>query len=216
MNDSRQPDRLAYLGKLAGGLAHEIKNPLSTIMVNLDLLKEDLEAQANAVDKTSLRKVDILRQEIERLEDMLDDFLSLAKRLEIQAKEESVDDIIEEVLDFVGPELQKCGIEVRKSSDSDIPSCKVDRNLIKQALLNIIKNAKYAMKDGGELFIKLTKGAGSVRASITDTGSGISASQMERIWDPYFTTKKDGSGQGLPTARRWPVHESGPGIARRR
>lgn len=202
MADESRFDRLAYLGKLAGGLAHEIKNPLSTIMVNLDLLREDLEGRGESTDKMALRKVEILKQETERLEEMLEDFLSLTKGLEIDASPLNIDTVVEEVLDFVGPELQRRGVEVRKFFDADIPPCKADRNLIKQALLNIVINAKDAMKDGGELMVRTSAGPDSVRISITDTGSGIPDSQLQRIWDPYFTTKKEGSGLGLPTAKR--------------
>ncbi len=202
MTNEPKPDRLAYLGKLAGGLIHEINNPLSTIKVHLDLLREDLEDQEGPESKMALRKVETLRQETERLEEILADFRSLAGGLEIDASPQNINEIVEEVLDFVGPELHGRGIEIRKSLATDIPECKVDRNLVKQALLNIVINAKEAMRDGGELMVRTDKGEDSIRISITDTGSGIPPSQLERIWDPYFTTTKGGSGLGLPTAKR--------------
>ncbi len=199
MIDGPRPDRLAYLGKLAGGLIHEINNPLSTIKVHLDLLREDLEGHEN---KTVLRKVETLKQETERLEEILADFRSLAGGLEIDASPQNINEIVEDVLDFVGPELHGQGIELRKSLATDNSECSVDRNLVKQVLLNIVINAKESMRDGGELMVRTDMGKDSIRISITDTGSGIPPSQLERIWDPYFTTKKGGSGLGLPTAKR--------------
>ena len=139
MTNGPGPDRLAYLGKLAGGLAHEIKNPLSTIMVNLDLLKEDLESrEGSSESKMAMRKIEILRKEAERLEEILEEFLSLTRGLEINASPQNINEIVEEVLDFVAPELHGQGIEIRKSLAADIPECGADRNLIKQALHQLI------------------------------------------------------------------------------
>jgi two-component system sensor histidine kinase HydH len=199
MTDSS--DRFAYLGKLAGGLIHEINNPLSTIMVNLDLLKEELESSGEE-NKMALRKVETVRQETERLKEILDDFRSLTKGLELDPAPTSINELVEEILDFVNPELHRQNVTVMRSLAPDVPPCEVDRNLVKQALLNIVINAKDAMKDGGELMVRTSLEDGLVNVSVTDTGPGIPADKVDKIWDAYFSTKKQGSGLGLPTAKR--------------
>ncbi len=195
------PDRFAYLGKVAGGLIHEINNPLSTIMVNLDLLKEELESGAE--DRgMALRKVETVRRETERLKEILDDFRSLTKGLELEPSPTSINELVEEILDFVNPELHRRNVTVVRSLASDVPECDMDRNLLKQALLNIVINAKDAMDEGGELMVRTKVEGECAIVSFTDTGPGIPPDKIEKIWDPYFSTKKLGSGQGLPTAKR--------------
>ena len=198
---SRQSARLAYLGTLAGGLAHEIKNPLSTFNINLQLLEEDFERGDASPTRVSTR-LQGLRREVKRLQEVLDDFLRFARGYDLQLIDESVNDLIDEVLDFVGPEAQQNNVNIVRGFAEDAPSCRLDRNLVKQAFLNIIINAQQAMPDGGDLMVRTTVEDDGIRIDFIDTGPGIGSENLSRIWDVYFSTKKGGTGLGLPTARR--------------
>jgi len=205
---SRQNARLAYLGSLAGGLAHEIKNPLSTININLELLEEDLEK--NQGNPTRIRtRLEGLRREVKRLQEVLDDFLRFAHGYQLHLAEEWVNGLVDEVLDFVSPETQQKKINIIKGFEQDLRSCELDRNLIKQAFLNIIINAQQAMPEGGDLMVRTAGEDEHVRVEFTDTGTGISPENLSRVWDVYFSTKKGGTGLGLPTARRIIEEHSG-------
>ena len=198
---SKQSARLAHLGSLAGGLAHEIKNPLSTLNINLQLLEEDLER--SDVSPVRIRtRLEGLRREVTRLQEVLDDFLRFAHGYELHLEEESVNEVVDEVLDFVGPEARQKRINIIRGAGPAIPRCRLDRNLIKQAFLNILINAQQAMPEGGDLMVRTAAEREGVRIEFTDTGAGIRPEHLDRIWDVYFSTKKGGTGLGLPTARR--------------
>ncbi len=183
-------------------MIHEINNPLSTISVNLDLLKEELQMLDGEGVKTALRKVDILKNETTRLKKILDEFRSLTKGLNLNLTDTNLNDLVEELLDFVSPDMFRHDINIMKHLKDGLPTCKADKDLLKQALLNILKNAREAMEEGGEIMVRTWNDDKNVYVSITDTGSGIPPAKLERIWDPYFSTKKGGSGLGLPTTRR--------------
>ena len=201
LDSSRQSARLAYLGSLAGGLAHEIKNPLSTLNINLQLLEEDLDR--SDVSPTRIRsRLEGLRREVKRLQEVLDDFLRFAHGYQLHLAEESVNDVVDEVLDFIGPEARQKCINIIRGADPAIKPCQLDRNLIKQAFLNILINAEQAMPEGGDLMVRTVAERDVVRIEFTDTGTGIRPEALPRIWDVYFSTKKGGTGLGLPTARR--------------
>ncbi len=198
---SRQSARLAYLGSLAGGLAHEIKNPLSTLNINLQLLEEDLErGDANSVRIRT--RLEGLRREVKRLQEVLDDFLRFAHGHELHLTEESINQVVDEVLVFIGPEARQKGINIIRGTDGNLRSCQLDSNLIKQAFLNILINAEQAMPTGGDLMVRTAGEGDGVRVEFTDTGTGIPPEHLDRIWEVYFSTKKGGTGLGLPTARR--------------
>jgi len=198
---SRQSARLAYLGTLAGGLAHEIKNPLSTLNINLQLLEEDLERGQTNSTRVHTR-LEGLRREVSRLQEVLDDFLRFARGYQLHLTEEGVNELIDEVLDFIGPETQQNNVNIMRGFDDQLASCQLDRNLIKQAFLNILINAQQAMTKGGELMVRTAREGDAVRIEFIDTGRGIPTENTSRIWDVYFSTKKGGTGLGLPTARR--------------
>ncbi len=205
-------DHLVELGKLAGGLAHEIKNPLSTINVNLKLLSEDLQRYHDEDHGRCLRRLRSVQAEADRLRAILDDFLRYAGRYEMSLSVQDVRAMVGELADFFAPQAQ-AGHVVLRTALSDTPVyCSVDANLIKQALLNLMINATQAMTrpdggqagpgHGGELLIRVQASRGQAVIEVIDTGPGISPEVIERIWEVYFSTKKGGSGLGLPTTRR--------------
>lgn len=201
MNDP-DSDELNPLDTLAAGLVHEIKNPLNTLSVNLQLLKEDLKEYNLEKDLKISRRVQVLQKEIGRLENILTDFLRFAKKHELNLEKCDINEVIDSVLDFIAPEIIQKSIRILKSFDAKLPNCYLDRNTIKQALLNIILNAQQAMPKGGELIVRTNKDGEYILIDITDTGIGISQDKMEKIFQVYYSTKETGTGLGLPTTKK--------------
>src|SRR5262245_39878758 len=131
-------NRLAFLGELAGGLAHEIKNPLSTMRVNLQLLKEDWKTAGAPREVRALRKVEVLEREVKRLEEIVESFLRYARGFDLKRRPLCLNDVVDEVLEFVEPGLEAKGIRLRKWLDPSLPKGEFDPNLVKQALVNLI------------------------------------------------------------------------------
>ena len=246
---ARRAERLAELGTMTGGLAHEIKNPLSTIGLNVQLLQEDLaaatsELQRGATDADPARmardadladrltrvsrRLDGLHRETHRLRDILDDFLRFAGRLQLHREPTDLHVLLEEIADFFAPQADDAGVRLRLDLLADPHVASVDASLLKQALLNLMINATQAMTDartakppkphGGanELHLRTTNAtprrngkrertAGETAAlciHITDTGPGIPDDVLPRIFEPYFSRKRGGTGLGLPTTKR--------------
>lgn len=197
--------RLAFLGSLAAGLAHEIKNPLSTMTITLQLMKEDLKDGESSREKRIRKKIEILEHEVRHLGEVLEDFLRFARGHKLNLEPRDVNRILEEVIDFIYPEATRRGIEIRFFFDNRIPLVAIDKKHFKQALLNLFINAQQAMEKterGKELLIRTTLEENSLRIDITDTGEGIPKERLGRIFEVFYSTKKGGTGLGLPTARR--------------
>ena len=209
---SSHANRIASLVRLADGLAHEIKNPLSTMAINLALLQEDWEragASRGASEpvrtpreERSLKRIKTLQREVSRLEQILEDFLHYARGGVVDRKPEDLARIVRELLDFVEPEDERAGIRHHVDLPIGLPLVLVDEARIKQAVLNLLVNARQAMPDGGELLVRLRRMGHQVELSITDTGSGMSSDKLARIFEEYWSDKPGGTGLGLPTARR--------------
>jgi len=216
---ARQSERLAELGTMTGGLAHEIKNPLSTVLLNAQLLKEGLDdAKLPEEEKSRLqRRLDSLSREVQRLRDILTDFLQYAGRIKLDRRPVDLGALLEDLVDFFLPQCEQAGVVLRL--DAGARHCIVtgDEGLLKQALLNLMINAVQAMVPPmhsgtsvpsqpptrqGELILKLVPGQDSARIHVIDTGPGIPVEQRESIFLPYVSGKAGGSGLGLPTARR--------------
>ncbi len=193
---------LNYLNTLAAGLVHEIKNPLNAISINLQLLNEDVQDLDLEEDTKISSRIQLLQKEVRRLDNILSDFLRFAKRPILHFEECDINGVIESVLDFIGPEAMQNSIRILKSFDTKLPKCKLDSNVIKQALLNIILNAQQAMPSGGELIVRTYQNGDNVLIDITDTGVGIQKNKIDKIFQVYYSTKKTGSGLGLPTVKR--------------
>jgi signal transduction histidine kinase len=194
-------ERLAFLGTLAGGLAHEIKNPLSTMTITLGLLREDLGSARKDPEK-ALRRVTVLEREVTRLEEILAHFLQFAGRLQLDRRPTDLNGVVAEILDFITPAALRKKIELRHHLSPGLPPLLLDRDRVKQALLNLVLNALEAMPGRGELLVQTSMTGGAVRVDVTDTGPGIPPEVLGRIFEAYFSTKKTGTGLGLPIARR--------------
>jgi signal transduction histidine kinase len=211
-------ERLAELGTLTGGLAHEIRNPLSTIGLNLQLLRESIDEAGLPSDAAPrlLTRLDAITAEVARLRGILEDFLSFAGRMRLDPQPTDLNALVEQVADFYHPQADASGIRLRTQLDPAIPHIPLDPTLFKQALLNLLINATQAMVEarysgqphGGavDLFVRTEAHPDSVAIHVIDTGPGIPADAQEKIFQPYFSTKRKGTGLGLPTTKRI-IHE---------
>ncbi|MHC4991031.1 MAG: sensor histidine kinase [Planctomycetota bacterium] len=211
-----EAERLAELGSMTSGLAHEIKNPLSTISLNAQLLSEGIgEAEMASEERSRLvKRVDALRREIERLGGILNDFLQFAGRLRLDAQPRDVVKLVDELADFYHPQCDQAGIVLRTALPAQPVIVRMDERLAKQAILNLMINATQAMSDQHrddrprELMVRVEQKDDEARIHVTDTGPGIDAERLKTVFRPFISSKPGGTGLGLPTARRI-VHEHG-------
>ena len=202
--------RLAEVGAMAGGLAHEIKNPLSTIGMNAQLLDEAIaDLEIDPAEKARIsRRVGTLTRETERLRGILEDFLDYAGEIRLHRVEVDLAPILEELADFFHPEADKRGIRLRTEPAKVPTRASVDTPLLKQSILNLMINAAQALEQNPpgaprELIIRTDTGQASApRIHVIDSGPGMTDEQIARAFEPYFTTKTGGTGLGLPTTRR--------------
>lgn len=195
---------------MAGGLAHEIKNPLSTIGLNAELLAESIEDLDLTEDqKQSLRRrIGTLGREVDRLRGILTDFLDYAGGLHLRPVRQDVNAVVDELIDFFTPQATQAGVRMRPMLSPTPLTASIDAPQVKQALLNLMLNAVQAMAaKPGDLIIRTEKttesdGVPAVAIHVTDTGPGMEPAVQENIFRPYFTTKSGGSGLGMPTAQR--------------
>lgn len=198
----RAEDLYAEIAQLSGGLAHEIRNPLSTMRLNLDLLAEDFLHAETDRERRALLKIDRIRKENQRLEGMLDDFLRYVRVGKLPVSSVDLNSVVDEVRDFCEPQSLSEGIVTRASYTPDLPRLDLHVDSFKQALLNLIRNAQQAMPDGGELILRTRREPDWAVVEVIDTGRGIDPDALPKIFDPFFSTRPRGTGLGLPTTRR--------------
>ena len=199
---ARGTEHFRELRQITGGLAHEIKNPLSTINMNLKLLAEDLAHHDDEFHHRWLRRLEAVQHETQRLRAILDDFLRYAGKYELQLQNADLRRIVEDITDFFTPQADAAHVIMRTSLGDDAIPCRIDTNLIKQALLNLMINAVDAMGDGGELIVNVASSRSNGTIEVIDTGAGIDSMALPHVFNVYFSTKSGGSGLGLPTVRR--------------
>ncbi len=193
----RRAESLASLTTLAAGVAHEIKNPLGSIGIHIQLMQKSLKMNKSLTEETAGKYLDIINEEIERLNEIIVDFLFAVRPMNTNLKLSHINSVVSDLLDFVKYELKNSNINIHTDLDPNISKIYMDEKFVKQAILNIIKNAEAAMPQGGTLTVKTSEGDGLVHLEIKDTGIGISEENMGKIFEPYFTTKQFGSGLGL-------------------
>lgn len=192
----RRAESLAALTTLAAGVAHEINNPLGSISIRIQLLEKLLKAENT--DRAAIKKhLNVVKEEMDRLKHIVVDFLFAVRPMDIQLMSENPAQIVEEIADLIQPEADRMGINVEVSIGDDLPRVLMDKRHIKQALLNLIQNAMAAMPKGGNLGIAVAATNDELTISVSDTGTGIPEDMLTKIFEPYFTTKKSGTGLGL-------------------
>ena len=192
----------AEIAQLAGGLAHEIRNPLSTMQLNLDLLAEDFAEPESTRDRRALQKIERVRKETLRLGGILEDFLRFARVQELRLEPSDLSEVVDVLRDFHEGQASVQGVVIRTQYDRSLPPVALEVELFKQALLNLTLNALHAMPDGGELILTTRRDGDWAALDVTDTGWGIPPAEQERVFDAFYSTRPGGSGLGLPTVRR--------------
>ena len=195
-------ERYQEIAELAGRLAHEIKNPLSTMSLNLQLLAEEFREESDQRAQRALRKIHVMQTECARLEQILNDFLRFARLKDLRLRETSLNDLVEKMVDFFAPQAAEHHIVIRTSLAPELPPIQVDEDYFRQALFNLMVNAQEAMPNGGEMMFRTGHDPTGLWLEIIDTGQGIDSELQGDVFRPFFTTRRDGSGLGLPTARK--------------
>jgi len=199
----RRIRRLESLGAMAAGLAHEIKNPLSTMSLNLQLMEEDFREPGTPTEERTLKRARLLLGEVQRLNSIVNDFLELARGFELRAEAVDLELLLTELLRFVEPENDRLGVTARTSLQADARHVVADPKFLRVAIMNLVINAQQAMgEDGGDLIIETRARDPFVEIRVTDTGPGIPPDKLDKIFMPFWSTKADGTGIGLPMTRR--------------
>jgi two-component system sensor histidine kinase HydH len=196
---SRQ-ERLSQLGNLAATVAHEIRNPLNSISMGLQRLKAEFHPTQD--ENQYLRFIELMRGEVQRLNAIVEEFLSLARPLDLKPAAVQVDELFQELTLLAENNADPAKVEIRIVTPPNLPPLRADRNYLKQVLLNLILNGIQAMPDGGTLTLEARTSGKNFLLTVADTGTGMAPEVLARIFEPYFTTKTNGSGLGLAIARR--------------
>lgn len=198
----RLRQQYAEIAQLAGALAHEIKNPLSVIGMNMDLLAEELADVPIPAARRALERIETVQKQCSRLQVLLDDFLKFARVRRLELSPGSLNEQINRVLNFFAPKAKESGIEILRYLDPDLPGILLDERTLEAALVNLVKNAIEAMPDGGELTVRTRLTRGGVALDLIDTGTGMDQNTAMHMFEAFYSTKDGGSGLGLPTARQ--------------
>ena len=196
--NNRRLENLASLTNLAAAVAHEIKNPLAAISIHVQLLRKNFKACNLAINTKAQKHLDVVEEEIERLNKIVVDFLFAVRPLQCEFVPVNVNELIKSLFATFQEEFSAAKISILPQLDNELPVIQADERFLRQALMNILTNAKAAMMPaGGELGITTRFDQERVYIIITDTGKGIPPDILHKIFEPYFTTKPDGSGLGL-------------------
>jgi signal transduction histidine kinase len=190
------------LAELAGSLAHEIKNPLSVIRMNMELLAEDFAEAQNQRDRRALAKIELVRRQCVRLENLLNDFLRFARVRNLDLHAGSLNEQIERVLELFEPQAKEAGVEIKRYLDPDLPSILLEPQPLQAAIVNLVKNSLEAMPSGGQLTVITRPTRVGVAFDLIDTGCGMDDKTALHMFDAFFSTKSGGSGLGLPITRK--------------
>ncbi len=201
-NHAPTAEQFNELAELAGGFIHEIKNHISTLGLNLQILAEDFAEPQNPRERKAFERVQRLQHECERLVQVSNDFLRFARAEQLRLEPTGLDDVVGEMVDFLSPTAKQKGIAITWYPGGNLPRVSMDRDLFKQALLNLLLNAEQAMPGGGEIILQASREAEFVKLDVIDTGCGIAPDMLPKIFKPFHTTKPGGTGLGLPTTRK--------------
>lgn len=193
-------ERLAAIGKMAAHVTHEIRNPLSSIGLNIELLEEDLASAGASAEARGL--LQSITREVQRLEHLSEEYLRVARLPQPRMEADDIAAVVREVAAFSGPEITRAGCELAVRIDEPLPPALFDEAQIRQALLNLLRNAREAMPDGGTIDLVTRADGMSVVVSVEDRGTGIPEEIRARVFDPFFSTKGEGTGLGLAITRQ--------------
>ena len=207
-----QAERLATVGTMAAQVAHEIRNPLGSISLNLDLLQREFNKLASPSAAASAEGLSLLtdiREEIQRIKRVIEDYLKFARLPRLQTRPLSLNELLEEKLAFMAGEFQKAKVHLRTAYDPELANVNADGEQLWQAVLNLIRNSLEAMPAGGELTVGTWHQNGQAQLRITDKGEGMSEEQLLHVFTPFFTTKPGGTGLGLTLVQQIAIEHGG-------
>lgn len=195
-------ERLATIGEMSAKVAHEIRNPLSSISLNTELLYDEISNYNGGKNSEVENLIQSILNEVDSLTEISDEYLRFARFPKLEIKPASVNNVLIELTKFFNKEMAQRGISLKENYASDLPQILLDTNQIKQAFLNILKNSFESMPEGGKLSISTRLKDENVEVNITDTGSGINRSDIRKVFDPFYSTKTKGTGLGLALAMK--------------
>ncbi len=200
-----QTERLAAIGRMAAHVTHEVRNPLSSIGLNVDMLGDEVQDAG----PESERLLQSIQQELERLEGITEEYLRLARLPEPTLTPQDPIEFLEDVARFIQREMDSAGVELQLDLAAQLPPIAMDEPQFRQAVLNLLRNAREAMPDGGVVKLEAMRYNGGVRIQVHDEGPGISEEDREHIFDLFYTTKERGTGLGLPLTQQIVVAHGG-------
>ena len=198
----RQSEQLAAIGKMTSQIAHQINTPLATLGLNAAYLRTEVARRLGGADPAIEEVGDAIAEEIDRLKRVVNDYLRFARLPQPAPSEESLAELLRGLLDFLEPEARERRVRLEAELGRDPAVVPLDADLLRQALLNLVRNSFEAMPAGGILRVRLRRREDVWELELEDTGRGIPPEALPRIFDPFFTTKKDGTGLGLAHTRR--------------
>jgi len=190
-------ERMATVGRLSLKVAHEVRNPISAIELNAEILQDIVRDRSEPEMEEAAGLVASIRDQVNTLDALTEEYLTFARFPKPHFEEESINDLLHELADFVRPVATRQGLTLRVHTDPAVPMREIDRGLLRQAILNLVKNGLEALSSGGELTIVSRYDGDAVEIDVSDTGGGISDEIAQRLFEPFFTTKPQGTGLGL-------------------
>lgn len=204
-DEKLRAERLAVIGTMSARLAHEIRNPLSSITLNIELVRDEIEAltkQSPATGAESRALLQSLDTEVRRIQRVTEDYLKFARMPKPLREWVQLNDVLDQGLSFMDSLFSAAGVTVQSELDPALPAFQADEGQLWQAILNLVRNALEAMPDGGTLAIRTAAAPGLIRLSVHDTGKGMTPAEMEQVFKPFFSTKTGGTGLGLPLTQQ--------------
>jgi signal transduction histidine kinase len=192
----------AELAELAGGFVHDLKNHLSTLRLNLQLLAEDFHDPQTQRERRALDRIQRLQNESQRLVDVSNEFLRFARVKDLELTPTNLSEVVEELMDFFAPLARTANIDIKSYLPADLPTVRLNRDMFKQALLNLLLNAQQAMPSGGEITLLARAEPDYVILDLIDTGRGMAPEVLAKAFRPFYSTRGGGTGLGLPTTRK--------------
>ena len=207
-----QAERLAMVGTMAAQVAHEVRNPLGSITLNLDLIRREIDklAQADGCSANEARTLTTeMREEVRRIQRVIEDYLQFARLPKIQRQSVDMNAFLEQKLAFIGTELEQANVKLRTHFDPALPAINADAEQLWQAMLNLVRNSCEAMPAGGELTIGTWRDCNQALLRVTDNGKGMTSEQIQQVFAPFFTTKREGTGLGLALVQQIVLEHGG-------
>jgi len=195
-------ERMATVGRLSLRIAHEVRNPISAIELNAEMLEDIIRERRGEDMKEAAGLVSAIRDQVTALDALTEEYLAFARFPRPHFEEESLNDLVQELADFVRPVVSRQGLTLRVEVDPSVPMLEIDRGLLRQAVLNLVKNGLEALSSGGELTIASRFDGEAIEVAVSDTGAGISDEVGPRLFEQFFTTKPQGTGLGLSITRQ--------------